>query len=190
MKVRADIAAALRAGGTDRGIAAALRCDRKTVAKHRSALNIGPAPKPAARRDDRTLEEKWRSFTEPTDDGHLLWTGRTASGSGSPIFKHHERDHSALKVAFTIRTGREPDGYAKAACDRPGCVLPEHVDDTAIRTRDRAALAALTGRWHRQDTCRRAGHDLAEHGRYLPNGTRYCAACAAEAKQQNRRAAA
>lgn len=185
MKIRIDIADALRAGGTDRGIAAALGCDRSTVAKTRKSLNIGPAPKPApANRSALTIEEKWHTFTEPTEDGHLLWTGRTTSGSGSPVFKHRERDYSALKVAFMIRTGKEPDGYAKAACERKGCVLPEHVDDTAIRTRDREALAALTGRWHRQETHCRRGHIYSEHGRYFPDGSRYCGACTAQNKQQ------
>lgn len=189
MKVRADIAALLRDGLTDRAIARQLGCDRGTVARARERLSIGPAAQPRpANRSQLTLEEKWRTLTRPADGGHLEWTGRIAA-NGTPVFKHHEKDHSAFRVAFTVRTGREPVGYAKPACDRPLCVEPSHVDDTATRNRDRAALAAITGRWHRQETHCRRGHAYAEHGRHLPDGSRYCNACVTDRKQQRKVAA-
>lgn len=182
MKIRADIAALLREGHSDRAIADQLAACRKTVAAHRHALRIGPAPIPTPpHRSELTLEEKWATFTTPTDDGHLLWTGRRNKTSGTPVFTYREKTHTARKVAFRIRTGRDPEGHAKPECGRDDCVKPDHVDDGTIRTRDRAALAALTGRAPRLNTCGR-GHEYATHRRYLPDGRSYCGACSALAK--------
>ncbi|MFG3660275.1 helix-turn-helix domain-containing protein [Streptomyces sp. NPDC047706] len=43
MKVRADIAALIRAGHTNASIAHRLHCDRSTVARARRALDLPPA---------------------------------------------------------------------------------------------------------------------------------------------------
>lgn len=175
---RADIVQRLAAGHSNNRISRELRCDKTRVARIRRELDLGEF---VPTTHTRTLEEKWALFTVPTDDGHLLWTGRRTKTSGTPVFSYRERTYTARKIAFRIRTGRDPEGHALAECGTNDCVLPEHVDDGTIRTRDRAALAALTGRTPRRTTCHR-GHDYATHRRYLPDGRSYCAACPALAK--------
>ncbi|WP_086710269.1 hypothetical protein [Streptomyces antimycoticus] len=137
MKIRADIAELLRAGHRDNAIAQQLGACPKTVARHRAALRI---PKDAPGRTSHTsLEDAWRAHTEPTDDGHLLWTG--GFNSGVPTFRHRGHRHSA----YLIGHGRDPQGRCQPDCGRPGCVAPAHVDDGPGRARTRNTYAAIFG---------------------------------------------
>lgn len=142
MKIRTDIAELLHKGLPDRTIAQQLHCDHKTVAKARAALRLPKARrgiKPAA-----TIEDLFRARTESVDGGHLRWTGYTDK-HGTPTLRYAGRLHTAHRVAFRIRTGRDADGKAAEECGYEGCVEPSHVDDKTIRDRDRTALAAILG---------------------------------------------
>jgi hypothetical protein len=144
MKLRPDIVALLRQGLSDRAIGRQLRCDPKGVARTRAALGLpqvksGPPPAP--------VEDLFWARVEPVEGGHLRWTGHHNS-TGVPSLRVGGRSgglRSAYRIAFTIRTGREPQGTVSSDCDHPGCVAPRHVADAAERARDRKALAALLG---------------------------------------------
>ncbi|MDX3345983.1 hypothetical protein PV387_23125 [Streptomyces sp. ME02-6987-2C] len=76
--------------------------------------------------------------------GHRVWCGAYAT-RGTPIVFVRKERLTAARVAFVIAQGREPVGYAKAGCDRAGCVEPGHQTDrpmrAARREQDRAAAA-------------------------------------------------
>lgn len=165
-------------------IARLLGVDRAAVRRVRAGAGI-----PYTGGSYTSAEEKWRAPVRPVDGGHLEWTGERGSASGTPVMRYREKSYSPAGIAFRIRHGREPEGYARAECGLVHCVAPEHVDDTVTRTRDRAALAALTGRWHRLETECRRGHDYAQHGRYLPDGSRYCDRCHLDGKQARKETA-
>ncbi|WP_431980052.1 hypothetical protein [Streptomyces qinglanensis] len=173
MKVRSDIAALLREGLSDRRIARQLRASTKVVAATREALGV-PKHRPG-RSPAVSLEDAFRSRTEPVAGGHLRWCGHHGTG-GVPIVCFRGRKVSAYRVAFRIAHGREPQGYCTSECAYPGCVAPQCVEDEVLRTRTRAALAAVVGRQTRGDACRR-GHPAAEHRRYTSTGKAYCVAC-------------
>ncbi|MEN2423048.1 hypothetical protein AABB02_33670 [Streptomyces rimosus] len=172
-QTRTAIEELVRDGAPSRAIARRLGVNRSTVAAVRSGMGL--PPQRSARRTFPTLVAAFRGRTEPAGAGHLRWTGRIAQGV--PVFWHRRQQYSAYRVAFTLRTGRPPDGPVKPECGQRQCVEPTHVDDTATRQRDRAMLAALLGRPEPAERCAQ-GHDRAVHGRLLPDGRPYCNACA------------
>lgn len=134
MMIRADIAALLRAGHSDRAIARQLGVDPvKTVAPARIALGL-PRAKPG-RTPAATPEDLFRRHVTPTGDGHMEWSGPRANGT--PTLRHAGRQLSAYRVAYRIATGREPEGYALPSCGREGCVRPGHHADRADRAASR-----------------------------------------------------
>lgn len=187
MKVHSDVAGLIRAGLSNRAIARQLGVAHTTVAAARDALGMPPSPHhPVTKSRSVTLEEAWRAHTRPVDDGHLVWTGRVGSG-GAKVMRYRGRLYTANRVAFMIRTGRDPVGRAKPACDVPGCVAPGCMDDAEIRRRDRLALRAVLGLPAPDGACGR-GHDQAVYGRLEPDGKPYCAECD-RLRLQKRRAA-
>jgi hypothetical protein len=182
---RADIIALLQEGHSNSRIVRELRCDKQRVIRLRTELDL---PMFVPVEQTRTIEEKWALDTRPLDGGHLEWIGERAT-SGTPLVSYKEKHHSAAAVAFRIRTGREPQGYAIADCGMKHCVAPEHVEDEAGRLRNREQLRYLTGGRERKPFCGH-GHDQKEHGRYESDGTAYCEACKREQKQAVRRAVA
>lgn len=120
-------------------------------------------------------EEKWRALVAPADDGHLEWRG-PRNDKGTPTLHLRGAHHSPLAMAFRMRTGRDPIGPARADCGHPGCVAPDHVEDTPGRNRARAVLRAIAGRAGRPEVCPR-GHGQAEWGRLRADGRAYCLAC-------------
>ena len=137
---RADIDHLLRAGLPDRRIAQQLHLDNRTVAAARRDLGLPtcrPGRQPAA-----SAEDLWRARVEEINGGHMRWTGYTSS-SGVPLVRHGGRLHTAYRIAWRIRTGRDPDGYVRPMCGMSGCVAPNHVDDTATRRRNAAAFGAI-----------------------------------------------
>lgn len=141
MKLRPDIVALLHQGLSDRAIGRQLHCDPRTVSRTRATLGIPQVrcyANPAA-----TVEELFWERVELVEGGHLRWTGYR--GDGTPRLTHRGRLYSAYRVAFTIRTGREPVGNVLPGCDLPGCVAPRCVADAAERARDRRVLAAVLG---------------------------------------------
>lgn len=157
----------LRDGVSNTEIGHRLRTDRHAVARIRRDLGL-----PNIVQHTQTLDEKWAANTRPADGGHVEWTGERGTSSGTPVMRYREQSYSPAAIAFRMRTGRDPQGYAFAECGMKHCVAPEHVDDEAGRRAARAKLhpGPLTGR------CR-YGHERAEHGRFEPDGTAYCARC-------------
>ncbi|HWN01216.1 MAG TPA: hypothetical protein VNO54_29540 [Streptosporangiaceae bacterium] len=182
---REQIEAALRGGKSVGAIARELRVDRARVRRIRTELDI---PTFVPIEQTRTLEEKWALDTRPLDGGHLEWVGERATG-GTPLVSYKEKHHSAAAVAFRIRTGRDPQGYAIADCGMQHCVAPDHVEDEAGRLRNREQLRYLTGGRERKPFCVH-DHDQKEHGRYEPDGTAYCEACKVVQKRAERQAVA
>lgn len=142
MKIRADVAELLRAGLSDRAIATELGVDaKKTVRPARLALRLPPA-RPGRRRAASVDDLFWHR-TQPTDGGHLLWTGcRT---NGYPTVRHAGVLHMAVRVAFRIKYGRDPEGHVTLTCDREGCVAPAHTEDRRIRERTNTTFTAIFG---------------------------------------------
>ncbi|MEV0525996.1 hypothetical protein AB0I66_21405 [Streptomyces sp. NPDC050439] len=146
MRIRADVAELLRAGLSDRAIGRELNVDATvTVRATRQALGLPPARpgrKPAATPEDLF----WRR-TQPVGGGHFIWTGyRTTSRSGSvPTLRHGGRVHTAYRIAFRLKHGREPEGHVTVTCDRDGCVAPGHTEDRRIRERTNTTFAAIFG---------------------------------------------
>lgn len=116
-----------------------------------------------------TLEAKWQARTVPAAGGHLLWTGCSYLRIRGVMYK-------PARIAFALRTGREPVGYVLPECGLHGCVAPAHVEDQPGRQRIRAALRAVNGMAARPAVCGH-GHDQAVHGRYATNGRAYCNTC-------------
>lgn len=139
---RADVAELLHAGYGDRTIARQLSVTTSTVTAARTELGLPKAQggfKRAA-----SIEDLFWKRTRPADDGHLHWDGHLTS-NGTPGIHWNRAMHSALRVAYRIRTGHDPEGYAHVTCEHPGCVAPQHVDDTAVTPR-RAHHKKATGR--------------------------------------------
>lgn len=175
------------ANHTTADIARALGMDRRDVRKIRNASGL-PATL-GYEQQPLTLTEKWTERTRPLDGGHLEWTGERQSTSRTPVMRYRGKAYSAAAIAFRIHHGTDPIGQAFAGCGLKHCVAPDHIDDTARRSRDRAALRVVLGTAERPTTCRRTGHDQTIHGRIQPNGAAYCQACKRADKAAARKAA-
>jgi len=142
---RAAIADMLRAGATYREIAQTLNVgSHTTISTVRKAEGIPVVT--SRRRPGRTAEQTFRLYAEPYGDGHARWTGPWAGRSPQICLPGPERRKvSALRVAFRIRTGREPEGNVKPGCGERGCIAPGHVDDRVGREAVRRMLAAIGG---------------------------------------------
>lgn len=173
---RARLLELAAAGTSTAAIVRELHMDPRDVRRIRNAAGH-PAPKPVPQ--PLTLEQKWRSKTQPVEGGHLEWLGERQRTSGTPIMRYKERCYTAAAIAFEIRHGRKPVGQAFAECGFHQCVAPEHVDDTPARVRDRQALRIVLGMRPAKPVCGR-GHDQAEHGRRSPDGGAYCERCRQE----------
>ncbi|UDM00040.1 hypothetical protein [Streptomyces longhuiensis] len=141
MQIRADVAELLRAGLSDKAIASELGVDaKKTVRRARVALGIAPVP--SGKRPASSPEDLFWHRVQPTDDGHLIWTGYR-SRVGTLSLRHGGRTHTALRIAFRIKHGREPEGHVTPTCDRDGCVAPAHTQDRRIREQTNALFTAI-----------------------------------------------
>jgi hypothetical protein len=129
--VRADVAELLRAGYSDRAITRQLGIRNVRVAGMRRALGYPPhKPGPAAA---ATVEDKFWRRAVPTDDGHLLWSGKEAGRP--PRLKYDGVNVAVHVVAFGIANDREPEG----------CVHPRHVEDDVLRARFAAVFGEIFG---------------------------------------------
>jgi hypothetical protein len=170
---RADIIALLQEGHSNSRIARDLHCNKPRVAAIRAELGL-PNFVPAAQ--TRTIEEKWALYTRPVDGGHLEWTGERAKANKTPLLAYKEKHHSAAGVAFRIRTGTAPEGYAFADCGLKHCVAPDHVNDETGRQRARRELRTSRGLGDGPTHCV-SDHDQTENGRLEADGTAYCGLC-------------
>ena len=174
---RDQIAALLHEGMSNLAISRQLRCDKGRVRRVRRELGIADV-----QLQPLSLEEKWLANTREVDGGHLEWTGERGRSNDTPVMRYREKTYTAARIAFRIRTGREPVGYAFAECDQKHCIAPDHVEDEPGRQAAREQLRYLLGGQQRAETCS-AGHGQAEHGKYAPGGTAYCAKCSSDRKQ-------
>lgn len=113
--------------------------------------------------------QQWRARTVDLGGGHLGWTG-------SRWIRYEGRTYRGARLAFMIRTGREPVGRVMADCGMEGCVTPEHVEDLTGRQRSRVQFRAVMGLPDMPERCVQ-DHDQAEYGRVMKSGRRYCHAC-------------
>ncbi|MFP3990682.1 hypothetical protein U9R90_25095 [Streptomyces sp. E11-3] len=173
---RTDIVELLREGHSNAEITRRLRVDKHRVANIRRELGL-----PNATRQPLTLEQKWAANTQPVKGGHLRWTGERGASAGTPVMRYKEESYSPAAIAFRIRHGREPEGYAFAECGLNHCVAPDHVDDQPGRARTREQLRYLTGGRARPELCCR-GHDQSVHGLYESDGRAYCGECKRQLK--------
>lgn len=142
MTTDAEITRLLAAGLSDNQISIQLHTDAKRARRLRASLGLPKAKsgiRPAA-----TVENLFHARTEQLDDGHLRWTGHF-NRKGTPLVRHAQKLHTAYRIAFRIRTGREPVGYAGPSCGMEHCVAPAHIDDQAARERNRTTYATLFG---------------------------------------------
>ena len=137
--IRPDIAELLHAGLSDDAISKQLHCADITVSKTRAALGLPKAK--SGVRPAPTPEAAFHTRTREAEGGHLIWTGHVSHGT--PMLRHGGRLLSAYRIAWRIRTGREPVGHVRLMCGVPGCVAPACVDDRPTRQRDRNALAGV-----------------------------------------------
>jgi hypothetical protein len=169
---------------SDKAISTRLGITRSCVTKRRTRMGL-PAIHLTV---PRTLEQAWEARVQPVDGGHLIWTS-SLGADGLPDLWWRRKSYEPTRIAFRIRTGRDPQGSARRNCDTPLCVAPEHVDDTAERQRVREQFRYLTGMGARPTACK-GGHDQAVDGRLEANGTAYCTGCQREAQQHTRQAGA
>jgi hypothetical protein len=131
-----------------------------------------------------TVEAKWWANTRRAGR-HLVWTG-PLSGRGCPVLDYKGRRYQAARIAYRMRTGREPIGLTQRTCRTLLCVNPACIDDGHDRALLRTQLRALDGLPSpTTGTCDR-GHDKAIHWRIRPNGKTYCNACAVNRKRERR----
>ncbi|SDM76511.1 hypothetical protein [Streptomyces wuyuanensis] len=131
MTDRAAIAKMLRAGATYAEVRAELGVGSDSVTSSvRKEYGIPVVPRP---RPHRPAEDTFRLYAQPVDGGHRRWTGPWA-GRMPQITLAKKATVSALRVAFRIRTGRDPVGYVRRTCNYPGCVEPGHLADRAERS--------------------------------------------------------
>lgn len=138
----AQITDLLHAGMSDRQIGIQLHTDPKRISRLRTGLGLPRAKsgvRPAA-----SVEDLFRARTTPLPEAHLEWKGHV-NNTGTPALRWQGRLLSAYRIAFRIRTGREPVGYAGPGCGMDQCVAPDHIDDQPARTRNRTAFDALFG---------------------------------------------
>jgi hypothetical protein len=181
--VRSDVAELLRAGYGDRTIARQTNVSISHVTRARAELGL-----PKARggwKQAASVEDLFWRRAKPVGGGHYEWTGQRGS-AGTPALSwggRRGRHYSAYRVAFKIRHGADPIGYAYSACEHPGCVAPGCIADTAVTPRP-AHHRNGGGRRNasRDDIIRliRAGHSNREIGKLLRTDTRHVAAIRAE----------
>lgn len=159
-------------GVTERNTATQLGIGRAAVARVRGVEGISP------RTNRTTREQKVDRFVLPADaNGHVLWTGRSST-SGAPVIRHMGVEIPASHVTFEQRAKRPPVGMVKSDCGVQYCIASTHITDELERRNLRGQERALYGLdpvpW---DSCPKAGHPWAEHGRFQPDLSPYCRAC-------------
>jgi Trp operon repressor len=132
MAVRPDVAELLRAGHGDRTIARQVGVSIGTVTRARAELGL-PKARGGFKAAGSVEDFFWRR-AKPVDGGHIEWTGHR-NGKGTPTIHWNGNSVSALRVAYMIRAGREPIGYAHVTCQHPGCIAPACVADSAVTPR-------------------------------------------------------
>ncbi|MFG2780778.1 hypothetical protein ACGFY7_23360 [Streptomyces prunicolor] len=146
MKIRQDIAERLQAGVPQIHICRQLHVAPLTVQRTREAMGLpAPTTRPFL---PTTLEAAFRQYTQPTENGHVEWTGPVNNGSPKVVFAG--RVHYARRIAFRLHRGRDPIGRVTvaASCEVKDCVAGPCVEDQRIRATNKwadKAFAAIFG---------------------------------------------
>lgn len=138
MNTRAAIEELLRAGYGNKAIARQVHVRHQRVAAIRAELDLPNVVRPT----QATYSEDafWRR-TQPVGD-HLTWTGHYNS-TGVPCLRTTDGMHTAYRIAFRIRWGREPVGAVRPGCDMERCIQPRHVEDQPMRQQYAAIFGDL-----------------------------------------------
>ncbi|WP_146238362.1 hypothetical protein [Streptomyces sp. Act143] len=104
-----------------------LGCAPDLVARARASLGMEPRPLPP-HNARFTREERLLLWSEPLPGGHRRWLGRVTN-HGVPVIDNV----SALRIAFRIEHGREPEGPVFRDCRRGWCVSAPHLTDQVLR---------------------------------------------------------
>lgn len=96
-------------------------------------------------RPSDTLEDLYHRHTQPAPGGHLLWTSPGRGNSGTPAVRHKGKQHSAYRIAFRMKYGRDPIGHVRPVCGVEACVSPDCVEDRPTRERTKATYTAVFG---------------------------------------------
>lgn len=153
---------ALEMGDNHYGIRGGLRPDERrrlvkgqgTGIRRPKGLPKRTAPQEAP---PATLAEAFTRRTARTDDGHVLWYGARQ-------MKFQGDKYSALRVAFVVGHGREPEGRVQRSCG-VDCYRSDHLTDGVIR--DSEAICGTRAGYQRHkkrdevacDRCRKANAD-------------------------------
>ncbi|MEZ7004981.1 hypothetical protein [Streptomyces sp. AD55] len=128
------VARALRQGDarelSDLALAAEHGCRPALVARVRRDLAL-----PSYRRGKRssaTIREVFLERSRPVAGGHREWLAQTAA-SGTPVLSCRGVHVTVGRVAFTMATGREPEGQVRPTCVFPHCVEPGCQADRPMR---------------------------------------------------------
>lgn len=139
------VARALRSGDprelSDLALAAEHGCSVKLVARVRADLRL-PTYQRGKRPVQRSLEAVFLERSRPVAGGHREWT-RQRAASGTPVLSHRGQHVTAGRVAFTMATGREPEGQVRPSCTFEHCVEPAHQADRLMRDAAGATLAEV-----------------------------------------------
>ncbi|MGW3971136.1 hypothetical protein ACWEFD_17790 [Streptomyces ardesiacus] len=176
-----EILAALRAGGSNNGIAQQLGVDKSAVARVRRNHGI-PEVLDRRRAERPSLEDQWRENVKELPDGHLEWTGERVNRGTSPVLRYLGSYYSPAGIAFRMRTGRDAQGQVKAECNVHQCVAPACVEDAPGRQGLRLQLRRLKGLPDPPTGTCPSGHDLALDGRLDAKLSPYCEGCKRDRK--------
>ncbi|WP_406262532.1 Trp family transcriptional regulator [Streptomyces chartreusis] len=122
----------LRAKATYTEVHAITRLSPNRISELRKQHAIPvPTGRDTAARRRRTIEEAFALHTQPTDGGHLLWTGPRSGRT--PDLRADGGKHNPRTVAFRRHHGREPEGNLKRTCEQPDCIAGAHLTDRRIR---------------------------------------------------------
>jgi hypothetical protein len=124
---------------SDAELAYRLGCRRGLVARVRSSLGQDPMPLPVMA-GKLTAETRLMIGAVLTSGGHRRWVGRRTR-DGVPLIDAHT---TALRVAFRMTYGRDPEGQVRASCVMKHCVEGTHLKDRLMRE-DASALDRAGG---------------------------------------------
>jgi hypothetical protein len=88
----------------------------------------------------KTLEEAFNRRAHRTADGHVTW-------EGAAQMKFQGVVYGALRVAFTLGHGREPEGPVDRTCGQ-SCFAAEHLIDETLRNSGALCGTRRGYRWH------------------------------------------
>ncbi|WP_060879974.1 helix-turn-helix domain-containing protein [Streptomyces scabiei] len=141
--VDAAIATMLRAGATYTQVREQLHVSAQRISGVRLEQKIPvPAGRCPGHNGPRAPEQTLAQYSQPAEDGHVIWTGPT-DGAGKPTIWTRHQALSGWRVAFLAHHGREPDGRVQVACDLPRCIAGAHLTDHRLREANRRADKAF-----------------------------------------------